>query len=192
MPSEVNLRSILVMIGLAFAILGGVSFGGVGFLDSKDQLWMIKTAPKGTRRFMLARIAQAFLFITPVVLLSSTLVAILFELSVSEVAIITPILLGASFGSSLVGIGVSANNPTYDDTKSEAFKSNASRTMAITIVCFAFYQVADLMMGIIGFGAIPAIISASEFLYLTFIFAPLPIVGVLMVLLGSRSLSLRE
>jgi hypothetical protein len=192
MPSEVDLRSILVMMGLAFAILGGVCFGGVGFLDSKDQLWIIKTAPRGTRRFMLVKIVQALLFILPVVLMSSILVAILFNLSVGELAIITPILLATSFGSSLVGLGVSASNPTYEDTKSEAFKSNASRTMAITIVCFAFYQVADLLMGVMGFGVIPAIIAASDLLYLTFIFAPLPIVGVLMVLLGSRSLSIRE
>jgi hypothetical protein len=192
MPSEVDLRSILVMMGLAFAILGGVSFGGVAFLDSKDQLWMIKTAPRGTQRFMLARIVQAFLFILPVVLVSCTLVAILFNLSIGEVVFIIPILLGASFGSSLVGIGVSANNPNYEDTKSEAFKSNSSKTLAITIVCFAFYQIADLLMGIMGFGELPALISASDLLYLTFIFAPLPIVGVLMVLLGTRSLSLRE
>jgi hypothetical protein len=180
------------MMGLAFAILGGVSFGGVGFLDSKDQLWMIKTAPRGTRRFMLTKVAQAFLFIMPVVVLSSIIVAILFNLSASEFEIITPILLGACFGSSLVGIGVSANNPTYEDTKSEAFKSNASRTMAITIACFASYQLADLLLGIIGFGALPAFISGIDFLYLTVIFAPLPIVGVLMVFIGSRSLSLRE
>ena len=192
MPSEVDLRSILVMMGLAFAILGGVSFGGIGFLDSKDQLWMIKTAPKGTRRFMLVKIVQAFLFVMPVVLLSSTLVAVLFNLSFVELVIITPILLAACFGSSLVGIGVSASNPTYEDSKSEAFKSNASRTMAITIACFASYQVADLLMGIMGFGALPAFISAIDLLYVTVIFAPLPIVGVLMVLLGSRSLSLRE
>jgi len=192
MPSEVDLRSILVMMGLAFAILSGVSFGGVGFLDSKDQLWIIKTAPRGTRRFMLAKIAQAFLFILPVVLVSSTLVAILFNLSFAEVVFITPILLGASFGSSLVGIGVSANNPSYEDIKSEAFKSNSSRTMVITIVCFAFYQIVDLVMGIMGLGDLPVLISASDLLYLTFIFAPLPIVGVVMVLWGSRSLSLRE
>jgi hypothetical protein len=47
-------------------------------------------------------------------------------------------------------------------------------------------------MGIMGFGELPALISASDLLYLIFIFAPLPIVGVLMVLLGTRSLSLRE
>lgn len=192
MPSEVDLRSILVMMGLAFAILGGVSFGGVGFLESKDQLWMIKTAPRGARRFVQVRVAQAFLYIVSVVLVSSILVAVLFNLSISEIVFITPILLSASFGSSLVGIGVSARNPTYEDTKSEAFKSNSSRTMAITIVCFALYQIADLLMGIMGFGDLPALISANDLLYLAVIFAPLPIVGVLMVLLGSRSLSQRE
>ncbi|MHA2396224.1 MAG: hypothetical protein ACXAC0_05925 [Candidatus Thorarchaeota archaeon] len=192
LPSEVDLQSILVMMGLAFAILGGTSFGGVGFLESEDQLWMIKTAPRGTRRFILARVTQAFLYILPIVLVSSTIVAIVFNLTILEVAFITPILLSASFGSALVGIGVSASNPTYEDTKSEAFKSNASRTMVITIVSFAFYMIADLCMGIMGFGALPELISASDFLYLTFTFAPLPIMGVLMVFRGSRSLSQRE
>ena len=192
MPSEVDLRSILVMMGLAFAILSGVSFGGVAFLDSKDQLWMIKTAPRGTQRFVKARIAQAFLFIIPVVLVSSALVGMLFSLSFGELVVITPILIGASIGSALVGIGVSAGNPTYEDTKSQAFKSNSSRTLGITVGCFAFYQVADLLMGMMGFGQLPQLIAANDFLYLTFIFAPLPIVGVLIVLLGSRSLSNRE
>jgi hypothetical protein len=192
LPSEVDLQSILVMMGLAFAILGGTSFGGVGFLESEDQLWMIKTAPRGTRRFILTRVTQAFLYIMPIVLVSSTIIAIVFNLTILEAAFITPILLAASFGSALVGIGVSASNPTYEDTKSAAFKSNASRTMAITIVSFVFYQLADILLGITGFGALPAIIAASELLYLTFTFAPLPIVGVFMVLLGSRSLSLRE
>lgn len=191
-PGEVDLRSILVMMGLAFAILGGVSFGGVGFLESKDQLWMIKTAPKGARRFVKARVAQAFFYVFPVVVVSSLLVAILFNLSINEVAFIIPVLLSSVVGSSLVGIGVSASNPTYEDTKSDAFRSNTSRTMVITIASFAFYQIADLLMGIMGFGAIPALISASDLLYLTVIFAPLPIVGVMIVLLGSRSLSLRE
>ena len=192
MPSEVDLRSILVMMGLAFVILGGTSFGGIGFLESKDQLWMIKTAPQGPRRFILARVTQTFLYIMPVVLVSSTIVAIVFNLTILEVVFITPILLSASFGSALVGIGVSAGNPTYDDTKSEAFKSNASRTMVITIVCFMFYQLSDFLMGIMGFGALHNLIAASEILYLTFTFAPLPIMGILMILRGSRSLSKRE
>jgi len=192
LPSEVDLQSILVMMGLAFAILGGTSFGGVGFLESEDQLWMIKTAPRGTRRFILTRVTQAFLYIIPIVLVSSTIVAIVFNLTLIEVTFIAPILLAASFGSALVGIGVSARNPTYEDTKSAAFKSNSSRTMAITIVSFTFYQIADFLLGITGFGALAEIIAGSDLLYLTFTFAPLPIVGVLMVYLGSRSLSLRE
>ncbi|MGY5881580.1 MAG: hypothetical protein RTV31_15120, partial [Candidatus Thorarchaeota archaeon] len=122
----------------------------------------------------------------------STIVAILFQLSVIEVTFIVPILLSAGFGSALVGIGVSASNPTYDDSKSAAFKSNTSRTTAITLICFASYQILDLLMGIMDMGAIPAFIAASDILYLIAIFTPLPIVGVMMVLLGSRSISKRE
>ena len=192
LPSEVDLKSILVMMGLAFAILGGTSFGGVGFLESEDQLWMIKTAPRGTQRFIMARVTQAFLYIMPIVLVSCTIVAIVFNLTIIEVTLITPILLSVCFGSAMVGIGVSAGNPTYEDTKSEAFKSNASRTMVITIVCFVYYQISDFLMGIMGFGALNTLIAASEILYLIFTFAPLPIVGILIVLMGSRSLSRRE
>lgn len=190
--SEVDLRSILVMMGFAFTVLGGMTFGGVGFLESKDQLWLIKTAPSGTRRFIQVRVAQMCFYTIPIVVVSSTVVAILFQLSLLQVAFIIPILVSAGVGSALVGIGVSASNPTYEDSKSAAFKSNASRTTAITLVCFASYQILDLLMGIMDYGAIPAFISSSDTLYLIAIFTPLPIVGVLMVLLGSKSILQRE
>ena len=191
-PSEVDLRSILVMMGFAFAVLGGMTFGGVGFLESKDQLWMIKTAPSGTRRFIQVRVVQMCFYIIPIVVAASVIVAILFQLTIIQVGFIVPVLLSAGIGSALVGIGVSASNPTYEDSKSAAFKSNATRTTIITIVCFGFYQILDVLMGIMDFGAIPAFISSSDILYLIAIFAPLPIVGVFMVMIGSRSILKRE
>lgn len=105
---------------------------------------------------------------------------------------ITPLLLSAGFGSAMVGIGVSASNPSYEDSKSATFKSNATRTTVISIICFGFYQILDLVMGIMDLGTLSSFIASSDLLYLMVIFVPLPVIGILIVLFGSRILLQRE
>ena len=69
--SETDPQSILIMMGFAFSVLGGMTFGGVGFLESKDQLWIIKSAPNGVRKFAKARIIGSFILILPMAIIPS-------------------------------------------------------------------------------------------------------------------------
>jgi len=56
---------ILPMISIMIGIVGVFPFAGTGFLESKDQLWIIRSAPKGASRFMRARVATGFLMAIP-------------------------------------------------------------------------------------------------------------------------------
>jgi hypothetical protein len=46
-PGTFDFSSIALMLGMMIGILGVFPFAGTGFLESKDQLWMIQSAPKG-------------------------------------------------------------------------------------------------------------------------------------------------
>jgi len=57
-------------------------------------------------------------------------------------------------GSALVGIGVTASNPSYENTKSEAFRQNTMRSVGITVASIVLYQIADMLLSMLGYGAL--------------------------------------
>lgn len=191
--AEVELVSALIMTSLAFAVLAPQAFGGIGFLESKDQLWIIQSVPSGAKKFAVARAVQAFLFITLVALIPSIVLTILLNQSWVEAIIlfVVPIITGT--GGALVGIGISAGNPTYEDANSAALKANVSKSMGITIVSFMLYTIIDLVLGIVfDLGDITQLISANQWLYLTCMLGPLFIVGVFVFIRGIGQLSRHE
>lgn len=164
--------------------LGAQVFGGTGFLESKDQLWTIQATPHGVRRYIKAKIAQSTLLIVPVVLLPAFLYAVLLSLEPGPVLFLVSTSFMSCVGGALVGMGVAANNPTYEDTKSGAYRSNNFRAMGLVAVSFTWYFIADMVLSMLGFGAVTSYIWESQILSILAQVLPLPFVGLVVVLAG--------
>jgi hypothetical protein len=189
---EFDLTSVNVMMSLMLAFLGVQVFGGAGFLESKDQLWTIQAAPHGVKRYMKAKTAQSILLIVPIALLPAVLYAVLLNLEPSQVLFLVSTSFMSCVGGALVGMGIAANNPTYEDTKSGAYRSNNFRAMGLVVVSFMWYFIADMVLSMLGFSAVMNSIWESQILSILAQVIPLPIVGLVVVLVGCNRLSNRE
>lgn len=186
--SSVDFMMVLVMISLAFAILSGQAFGAAGFLESRDQLWMIQSAPKGTNTYVVARLVQATLLLIPCAVVPALVVSFFVQLTVMEMFLLFIIPLSMGIGSALVAIGVTASNPTYDDRNSAGFKANVAKFMAITVLSFMSYMILDLLLGLVfGLGDITQVIHENGPLYMAAMFGPLPIVGIFVFIAGVKA-----
>ncbi|MFQ6125318.1 MAG: hypothetical protein ACE5R6_12055 [Candidatus Heimdallarchaeota archaeon] len=122
---------ILLVVSLIMGMFSGLVFGGIGFLESQDQLWIIKSAPKGVTKFVKARLTEALLLGVPLAILPSVVVSIITGLGIGELLLV----LGNTYvmicGGVLVATGITANNPSYENTKSSAFTTNKMVSMLI-------------------------------------------------------------
>jgi hypothetical protein len=169
------------VLGMILAILGGITFGGIGFLDSQDQLWIIKTAPKGATKFMKARIIQALLMNLIVATIPAVILFLFMNYSLVDTIVIWIYAYASLCGAAMVGIGITANNPMYDDTQSRAFKSNRSITMLIVVLAsLMWFYVAAFAIQPWTYGLV---------IGLPIMIAPLLLVGLLTVYLGAKRLS---
>jgi len=126
-PPEVQsimLIFVIMMIGMMLSMISGITFGGVGFLESKDQLWIIKSTPNGVRKFAKARIIGSFLLIIPMAIIPSVVAAIVFRFGILETIAIIAYAYWSTCGAVLLCAGITANNPAYEDQKSSAFMVN--------------------------------------------------------------------
>jgi len=185
--SEVDFIMILIMVSLAFAILSGQAFGATGFLESRNQLWILQSVPHGPSIYAKARVVQAVLFIIPCALISASILTFVMELDFLELISLFCVSFVTGFGSTLVAIGITASNPVYDDGNSAALKANTGKFMAIAIVSFLFYTILDFLLGMIfGLGDLTQAIYANLYIYSLVMFGPLPFVGILVFTYGTR------
>ncbi|MGD9382163.1 MAG: hypothetical protein PVI03_06930 [Candidatus Thorarchaeota archaeon] len=189
---EFDLTSVTVIMSLMLGFLGVQVFGGAGFLESKDQLWTIQAAPYGVSRYVRAKAIQSIVLIIPVALLPAVLYAVLLSLELSNVISLVSTSFMSCVGGALVGIGIAANNPTYEDTKSGAYRTNNFRGMGLVAVSFMWYLIADMVLSMLGYGAVMNIIWESQTLSILAQVIPLPIVGLATILVGSYRLSNKE
>jgi hypothetical protein len=122
-----------LIVSTMLALAGGMTFGGIGFLDSKDQLWILKSAPSGVEKFVKARIMESMIFALPMAIISTLIVSYIVGLGVIESIIVLTNACLSLYGAIMIATGITANNPNYEDTKSKAFKGNTGGTM-ITIM----------------------------------------------------------
>lgn len=122
--SNILLILIVLMQGMILSMIGGMTFGGIGFLESKDQLWIIKSAPNGVKKFGKARIVESCFLALPIALIPSVACAIIFRFDIIQSILIIAYAYWATIGSVLFATGVTANNPAYEDQKSSAFYIN--------------------------------------------------------------------
>jgi hypothetical protein len=177
----ISLFIISGILGMIVSILAGLAFGGIGFLDSKDQLWIIQNAPKGVSRFVRARIAEAFLMNLIVATLPAVILFFILNLTLIDAFVLWVYMYAALCGAAMVGIGVSANNPMYEDTQSGAFKSNRIITIFIVMLSeWGWFFLVALRYQVWTYGLLVA---------LPLTIAPLLLVGVLTAYVGTRRLS---
>ncbi len=187
-----DLVDIISMFGMMFAMVGAFPFVGTGFLESKNQLWIIQSAPRGASRFVKSRLVMAAIADVFLTLIVAATMAFVLGLG----AVDALLLLGFGFmvviGSSMVAIGVTARNPNYEDTKSPAHQANMMTAIAIpmfsmmgSIILLVFLSVMDLLV------VLESMISPFGFQVLFALIGPaiLLSVGSIFVISGIRSLS---
>jgi hypothetical protein len=128
---EMSMIDIFPMVTIMFTMVGSLPFAGTGFLESKDQLWIIQGVPYGASRFVKTRIASSILIIAPVVLIPIITTAIAFQATITEFFMIFGFGFLAAVAGVLCASGVTARNPNYEDTKSPAHQTNMITSIMI-------------------------------------------------------------
>ncbi|MHA2141213.1 MAG: hypothetical protein ACXADC_01920 [Candidatus Thorarchaeota archaeon] len=179
----------MFMMAYMLMIIGSLTFGGTGFIESRDHLWVIKSAPHGSKKFIMGRLVSFFISSIPMALIPSIIVVLILG--------IEPIIILAIFFYSytllcctvMVSVGVMAINPNYENTRSRAFVINA---LIIGIIVFttSFFS---LIVGILYFGEqllLGPIGLVGGIVILTTL--PLVLMGFLMSWLGTKILARPE
>ncbi len=192
---EVPIMELVGVFGMMFALAGGFPHAGIAFLESRDQLWILQGTPNGAAKFVKSRMAMASITNIFVAMVPTTVMALLFQLSITEILVLYIFGLVVVIGSSMVAIGVTARNPNYEDTKSPAHQANVMMAMMIpmftmmsslfSLIALAITDMDDVLAGILG--------PVGFELFFTMI-GPviLLIVGALLLTSGIRSLSRPE
>ncbi|MFW9801393.1 MAG: hypothetical protein ACFFFC_01995 [Candidatus Thorarchaeota archaeon] len=172
-----------LITGMMLSILGGVAFGGIGFLDSKDQLWILKGSPNGAFKFVRARVVSHILFAIPIALISTTAVTVILVLDVVVFLAMLVYVYSMLCGAILIATGITANNPAYEDVKSSAFMINTGLTVIIIMLSSIFTMI---------WGVIIMITERNIPMGLLVNTVPLLLVGAIVVFVGAKRLSIPE
>ena len=159
-----QLSELFIMLIIMMSLIGTIPFAGTGFLESKDQLWIIQSAPYGASRFVKSRIASQALISIVLAVIPSVSLYFLIEMTILEFILLLGLGYLAIVGGMLMATGVTARNPNYEDTKSPAHQANVMTSvllaefsiMGVLFMDIIFALVFDIdMFGIIEniFGA---------------------------------------
>jgi len=129
--ADFQLNEMFVTIIAMLALVGAMPFAGAGFLESKDQLWIIQGAPSGASRFVKSRIVSQAMIGVILILIPSIAMWLLIEMTVADLLAIVGIGYMAIFGGMLISTGITAGNPNYEDTKSPAHQTNVMASVMI-------------------------------------------------------------
>ncbi len=195
--SGVDLAILVLMSGIGMTLIGGMTFAGTGFLESKNQLWIIQSAPRGGSRYIKARLALAFLVLLPLTLLPVLVTTVLNGLNFILFSGFFIFSYAIACGSAMFATGLTALNPNYDDTRSPEHMMN----LMMSIMVPEFLMMSPMLLIVIG-----AIIDVPLNRILVNIFGvfgetsawaitsaiPILVVSGLVVYLGTRSLGQPE
>ena len=131
-PMIVFFMGVMIMI-MVYPMLGGMTFGGIGFLESKRHLWIIQCAPKGAAKFVRARVVAFFLSALPFAIIPAVAITLVQGQGLFIGLILACLAYVLLTGSALVGVGVASLNPTYETTRSSSFYVNIIVTVGIIL-----------------------------------------------------------
>ncbi|MHA2313162.1 MAG: hypothetical protein ACXADF_16870, partial [Candidatus Thorarchaeota archaeon] len=173
----------IFMTGMMLSMVGGIAFGGIGFLDSKDQLWIIKGTPRGAYKFVRARVASHLLFAIPLTLISTTCVVVISGMGTVEYLIMLLYIYILLSGAILVSTGITAINPAYEDTKSSAFYINTILTIFIIMITQLLAFMGGFVIVLVERNIVMGLLLGS---------VPLLVLGIIIVFIGARRLSMPD
>jgi len=181
--TDVPLFVTIFQVAMMMGMMGGMTFGGIGFMDSQDQLWIIKGAPKGVGKFVKARLVEAFLFSIPMAVIPTTVISIIAGMGLTDVFVLLVTTYSVICASAMIGTGITANNPTYDDTKSGSFGANIGLTFITIIVTLLLSLIATIKIDQ-RFGSLALTTMTLNL--------PIILVGVVVCYIGTRRLARSE
>ena len=142
------LGDMFVTIVAMMALVGAMPFAGAGFLESKDQLWIIQGTPSGASRYVKSRIVTQALIGIGLIIVPTIVLNILIEMTLFETMMLVGLGYMAIFGGMLVSTGVTAGNPNYEDTKSPAHQTNVMMSVMIAEFSIIGVLLADVFISI--------------------------------------------
>ncbi|MHA2287126.1 MAG: hypothetical protein ACXABZ_14790 [Candidatus Thorarchaeota archaeon] len=175
-------------------IVGVFPFAGTGFLESKDQLWVIQSAPSGAMRFMRGRLASGFIMAIPLSAIPSVVIGYMFNIGMLSIIQLFVVSFLTVCGAVMVAMGITALNPNYEDTKSPAHQTALVGSMMLTqftlIAPFFLDIFLSIGLGIDLFGVLRGMFGSLGMALYFSLAGPcfLILVGSLMMALGIRSL----
>jgi hypothetical protein len=189
------LGNMFITIVAMMALVGAMPFAGAGFLESKDQLWIIQGTPSGASSYVKSRIVTQALIGVVLVMIPTVVLNILVSITPFETLMLLILGYMAIFGGMLVSTGVTAGNPNYEDTKSPAHQTNLM--MSVMIAEFSIIGVmlidvfASIALDIDLFGIIGNIFGPANIMFgMSFIGILVQwTIGGILVWTGIRSLS---
>lgn len=143
-----QLSEMFLMIMILMALIGAFSFAGTTFLESKDQLWIIQSAPSGGSRFVWSRIATQAVIGIPLALIPTIIMYSLFQMTLFELLMVLGLGYLAVLGGMLISTGVTSRNPNYEDTKSPAHQTNLIISILLAEFSIMGVMMADLVVTI--------------------------------------------
>lgn len=172
-----------LMIGMMLGIFSSIIFGGVGLLDSRDQLWILKSAPGGVTKFIVARVISYMMIGIPYALFPAIFTGLLLNFAIADILLVCTFVYSIVMCGIFVGVGITAMNPSYEDTSSGAFVINQIGTIIVMSICV----IASIIPGIL------IAINQGLFGYaLTIASIPSPIIGLVFLMLGMIRLNAME
>lgn len=143
----ITLDSLLPITGSGLAYAGIMAFSGTSFLEGRDQLWIIQTAPHGASRFVKARLLVALFLALPLSLVPITAIAIL--MSIDSFGFLGLLAYGYLMvcGAALLGTGITAFSPNYEDMKSPVHTRNM---MIAMMICLFVTMAGPLLLSFIS------------------------------------------
>ena len=158
----------LMMVSM-MSLIGALPFAGTGFLESKDQLWIIQGAPSGASRFVKSRIAAQAIIGIPLIVIPAVAMYLMLEMTLVELLIFLGLGYVAVLGGMLVATGVTARNPNYEDTKSPAHQANVMASCMLAEFSILGVMFADIFLSlglhIDFFGVIESIFGPGNMMY---------------------------
>ena len=137
-----------MMLVVMMSLIGSMPFAGTGFLESKDQLWIIQGAPHGSSRYVKSRIASQAIIGIPLAIIPSVVIYFMLEMTFVELLFLLGLGYVAVVGGMLIATGVTARNPNYEDTKSPAHQANMITSIMLAEFSIMGVLFADIFLSI--------------------------------------------
>ena len=190
-----QVREMFVMLVVMMSLVGTFPFAGTGFLESKDQLWIIQGAPDGAKRFVRSRIASQLVMVLPLVAIPTAVLTLILEMTLLDLLMVFVCGFFAAAGGMLIATGITAGNPNYEDTKSPAHQANIMTSVLLAEFSIMGVLLGDILLSVVLnidlFGLIVNVFGPSNVMYgMAMVgLAVQWVIGLVVVWRGTRSLS---